>query len=229
MAVTDTATPSKKRGDGPITFTFIDEAGKEHKRVPKGVKVIQAKPRVGDLISLDVSKINPDALIGFAVMGLTGKGRTTVLNHFNPEGDGTDIAGIVSGVFADAVSGNIYTQAEVKAKGTGKRGKPVDYDIIARAWQQARAGMAKAGFKNAVDKSPVVPLSDAETEDFKVKLQMLPKESVKDADGKIVKRGYEDTLKKLRENTFFVKALATLKANAVTVDKSTKEVEMLDI
>src|SRR5512138_2345603 len=121
MTATDTEKTAKKRGDGPIAISFLDAEGKEHKRVPKGVKHIHVKPKSGDPIKFDLSQLSPDTVMAYAAMGLAGRKKTYVLNHMNTKGDGSDAIPLVNEIWTDALAGNIYAKSEAAEKkpGTG--------------------------------------------------------------------------------------------------------------
>lgn len=192
------AKAKKERGEGPAAITYVDKAGKsDYSRVPLDVTAVaitakgQTMPQSYNVSELPASI--KDALVAFA---FSSRVKVYLANHANP--DGSDAIKLATQVFEDLKSGKVYSRS---AEG-GKPGKKFDGSMYANAWKAAYKFMASKKMKKK-DGKEIKELTETEVADLQASLEaMAPKE-----------RGAR--LKAFKDNKFYEKALAQLKAQAI--------------
>jgi len=207
--MTTQAAAKKERGEGPISVTYADKAGKsDYKRVPLDVTAVQITPKgstSGKLYNVaELPVAVKDALAAFA---LATRAKTYVANHAKP--DGSDAINLVDKVWAEFLAGKVYS----KGDGGAKVGRKFDGEIYAQAWRAADAAMAKRNLKKK-DGSPIKSMTDDQVADLKVSLESMEPKA----------RG--ERLKSFKSNAFYERALKELQAKSVKPDDETDTDDM---
>lgn len=105
------ATAGKSRGDGPVTFLYVDAQGQDHKRVPnnvKGVKVIDRATNSSKIYEL--SKYSQSVRDGLSAIGLVRRQHNYVVSNL---GNGKDVHYLTDSVHGDFTEGRLYSKEAV--------------------------------------------------------------------------------------------------------------------
>jgi hypothetical protein len=153
-----------KRGNGPVSFVFVDSEGKEHKRVPAKADhmVVVAGPH---RIKFDPRSLDQGLLFGLACAGVAAKGKTYQINHGRK--DGSDAHDIMRSYLEQTIAGKLVSRGVATKQGTS-----LDIDLIGEAMRLTYADYAKQGKIDGKGK-PFRPRTDKEIADFKVKLATM--------------------------------------------------------
>lgn len=168
MAVQAATNGKKTRGDGPVSFVFIDGSNKEHKRVADGASQVKVLAKGGKTKTYNVSTLAPAVIMQLATMEfkkrLDIKIRNTVKDDANAE-----VIAIADEDYAALKEGKLFSRKE---GGAGGPGRTFNFDMWVTIAKYASDIIAKAD-KTGKRK----PASDKQLADFRGKLEaMTPKD-----------------------------------------------------
>lgn len=168
MASIQTPTKKRERGEGPVSFAFIDSKGQEHKRVPATVHAIVVKDRVtGKNKSYDPSRFPPQALVAIAAYGFAKRAQNYVASNNK---NGKDVHMLADSVYADFIEGRLYNKSE----GEGSRQRKFDATPLVTALARYSADQAKNKIINRDTGKPVVAMTEEHQQRLIAKLQSMP-------------------------------------------------------
>jgi len=221
MAETHTET-TKTRGEGPVVIGYTDAEGKSHKRVPLGGSALNITPKGAESgKSYNLADLPDNVKTALILAGAGNRIKTYIVNHGKP--DGSDALALADEVWAEFVSGSVYSKSTT-SEGKSSQGKKFDGTIYAEAWRAAYSFMAKKGMKKK-DGSAILALSDDQVLDLKTSLEAMQVKTTVTPEGKKI-IGRTERLAGFKDNQFYEKALAELKAKAVKVDTKVEIEEM---
>lgn len=185
------ADAKKTRGDGPVSFVFIDASNKEHKRVAEGAAQVKAVAKGGKTKVYNVGTLSPAVILQLATLEfkkrLDIKIRNTVKDDANAE-----VIAIADDEYAALKDGVLYSRKE---GGAGGPGRSFNFDM----WVQIAKYASEIKAKNDKTKK-AQPATEKQLAGFRTKLEaMQPKERTAQ-------------IKKFKENPYYTLAEAQYKS-----------------
>lgn len=153
-----------KKGDGPVTVSYIDGDNKPSKRVPAVVSAIVVTPRSAPDKAVSFSPDNlPVAIRAMLVAAAVAKRiDQNIRNGVEPGATAEQVIAKANEAFELLNSGKLYSRAE--GAGVAGAGRPFDYDLYVEAIKMTADVKKK-------------PATDAQLSAFKTKLEgMTPKD-----------------------------------------------------
>lgn len=123
VAATAVTHGRKKKGDGPVTVSFIDSENKSFKRVPAGVHSVVVADRHNKVKQYSMSAIPPTVVMQLAADALKKRLDAHGRNSANDKGD--NVIENTDKLFEAIKKGKIY----LKGEGKGSPGKKFDFDL----------------------------------------------------------------------------------------------------
>ncbi len=158
----------KTRGDGPVSFMFIDASNKEHKRVVDGGSQIKVVAKGGKTKTYNVSTLAPAVILQLATEAVKKRFDTFVRNTVKDDAT-VEVLACTDDSFALLKEGKLYSRKE---GGAGGPGRTFNFDMWVTIAKYASDIIAKAD-KTGKRK----PASDKQLADFRGKLEaMTPKD-----------------------------------------------------
>lgn len=132
----ETKKPRGKKGDGPVTVSYIDDKNVESKRVPTNVSQVKVADKKGGV------KAYPINVVGAATLQmLAAKALAKELDLFiRNTSDGSDVIALADKKIASLRDGKLYTKGE----GKGTVGRQFDYDLYVDAAREMINAKVKA-------------------------------------------------------------------------------------
>jgi len=215
-----------KRGEGPMALWFLDHEKKTHKRVPLTGTGIVITPKGGAAKEYKLSDLPDSVKTALLLAGAAQRLKSYIVNHGDPSG--SDAIELADSVWSDLVEGKVYAKNAVDG---APKGRKFDATLYCDAWKAAMAFMASKGMTRKSDGVALKPMTDAQYEDMKNKLETMPIKSetevLPDGTVKVIKMGRNDWLASFKKNEFYNRALADLKAKQIKPDTKTKEVDVM--
>lgn len=155
---TDKKTRAKK-GDGPVSFKFINDKNEASKRIPDNIDALQVINKAGKSKNLSISGLPVQVIRQLAASAFKVK-----LNSFaiasvktNPN---ADVLGLADELYNNVKSGKLY----VRGEGAKSPGRTFDFDL----WVSAMIRMSQI----TAEKNPKVkPFSKKQEADLRARLE----------------------------------------------------------
>jgi hypothetical protein len=162
MAEEAKAKGRKKKGEGPVTFMFLDTENKEHARVPSNVDGVKVTAKDGKSQTFKVGTLAPAILQQMAADALKRKFDMAIRSGYSAEKN--NVISLATESFENIKSGKLFVRA---ASGTGGKGAGRTFD--AGYW----VGVTERYAKLLSDRDPKKnkPASKAQLEALKTKLE----------------------------------------------------------
>lgn len=150
--------PSRQRGNGPVSFEYLNANGSRERRPSEPSKVFVKDAKSGEVHTLDLGKLDPPVLLTLAALGYQRFIETYVRNH--SEDDGATVLGLIQDRSGEIEEGKFYIRTAVG----GGKGRQVDVTPWVDAFELA--------FKKVNKKAPA-GMVEAKAAQFRAKLESM--------------------------------------------------------
>lgn len=199
---------TKKRGDGPIIVTYVDEKAADNKRVVAGVTAVQIKDRKGNVKSYTLAAIPTEVQGQLIALAFAQRAKTYVNNQAKDD-ENADVIALTDRIFSDMIEGKVYSRTE--SEGGAPRGRVFDPSDYVEALKLTLAAQAKAGVVNKKTGQPVKEATEGQLKQIGTQLISL--------------KGKERTvkIKSFMDNPIFKKHYLALMSKKIKVSADENE------